>query len=63
MRWGAEGPPTTDYGAKGAVIGALLGDVGRKTFELRLDDLVALTAPRLQVRAIEHGDCASAAAN
>src|SRR6202158_5835276 len=39
--------------------GELRNDVGQETIELRLDHLVALTGPRLQAWAIEHGDPAS----
>src|SRR4030095_9645912 len=43
--------------------GELPGDVGQETIEFRLDDLIALTRPRLQPRAIDYGDLAPAVMN
>jgi hypothetical protein len=48
-----------DHGAKREKFGELPGDVGQETIEFRLDHLATLAEPRLQARAIEHGDPAS----
>src|SRR6202521_4792347 len=58
-RYRTQALSAADHGAKGKRFGELRNDVGQETIELRLDHLVALTRPRLQARAIEHGDSAS----
>src|SRR6202790_3165297 len=58
-RYRTQALSAADHGAKGKRFGELRDDVGQETIELRLDHLVALARPRLQTRAIEHGDPAS----
>jgi hypothetical protein len=47
----------------GKRFGELPGNVRKEAIELRLDQLGALAGPRLQTRAVEHGDPASAILN
>ena len=49
--------------AIGKALGGLIGDGGQETIKLRLDHLVALTAPRFRARAVDNGDPAALVSN
>src|SRR6202158_4231915 len=55
-RYRTQGLGAVDHGAKRKRFGELRREIGQETIELRLDHLIALTGPRLNTRAIEHGD-------